>query len=93
MKKILALFLGFIMLFSSIGVSASTLDFLKRPYTNYSDEAEVHISFDNSEEFLSVFSNVFGEGGGDYIGRHVRLHLISLSILIIFLFILNIYFC
>ncbi len=68
MKKIIAFVLCLVMLFSSFSASALSLDFLKKPYTNYTSESVVTISFDNAEEFFDAIellgdTELFEENG------------------------------
>jgi len=58
MKKLTAFILTTIMLLSSISANAQTLDFLKKVYTNYTQEGTMSITFDSSEDIVALFEEL-----------------------------------
>lgn len=56
MKKIIAMMLSLIMLLSGIGVNGESLDFLKNPMTNYTQEGTFSFKITNVDEIINFFT-------------------------------------
>ncbi len=80
MKKLLAVILSVVMLLSSFAVNASSLDFLRKSYTNYSSQAQTYFSIDNVDGLLTGIESVLGISfENDYVDLAMLLKSISES--------------
>lgn len=64
MKKIIALLLGVIMIFSAFGACAKGADFLRTPYTNYSADYNVTVKPGNLEDLYAFIDESTSEDEG-----------------------------
>ena len=55
---ITSLFLAIVMIFSSVGAFAQSIDTLLSPMTNYSLNGNVSVSFDSCEDILALMNEV-----------------------------------
>jgi len=65
MKKLIAMILSIVMMFSAVTVSGATLDFLRKPILNYTATGETKFSFDNADEvfaFIEQYADDYDSG-------------------------------
>ena len=68
MKKIIALLLGVIMIFSAFGACAKGADFLRTPYTNYSADYNVTVKPGNLDDLYAfIDESIADDEGHNYI--------------------------
>ncbi len=78
MKKIIALLVGILMVFSAFAVSAKVPDFMKENYNNYTADYAVKVEMNNPQDLYALFEE--SSSDVEEISRHVDLKALIKSI-------------